>query len=55
MEGGIRDVITGLETGRPTAGSTEDAWRAAAILDGVVQSQAAGNTPFRIVRPSWAD
>jgi predicted dehydrogenase len=55
MEGGIRDVITGLETGRPTAGSTEEAWRAAAILDGVVQSQAAGNTPFRIVRPSWAD
>jgi scyllo-inositol 2-dehydrogenase (NAD+) len=54
MEAGIRDVITGLETGRPTAGPTEDAWRAAAILDGVVRSQAAGNTPARIDPPSWA-
>jgi predicted dehydrogenase len=54
MEGGIRDVIVGLETGRPTAGPTEDAWRSAAILDGVVRSQAAGNTPVRIEKPSWA-
>ncbi len=55
MEGGIRDVITGLETGRPTAGPTEHAWRSAAILDAVVRSQAAGNTPARIDKPSWAD
>ena len=54
MEGGIRDVIVGLETGRPTAGPTEEAWRAAAILDGVVRSQAAGNTIHRIEKPSWA-
>ena len=53
MEAGIRDVITGIETGRPTAGPAEDAWRAAAIIDGVVRSQAAGNQLTRIHPPPW--
>jgi hypothetical protein len=55
MEGGIRDVITGLETGRPTAGPAEHAWRSAAILDAVLRSQVNGNAPARIERPSWED
>jgi predicted dehydrogenase len=54
MEGGIRDVIAGLETGRRTAGTAEDAWRSAAILDAVLRSQANGNAPARIDRPSWS-
>ena len=33
MEAGIRDVIVGMETGRPTAGPAEHAWRSAAIID----------------------
>jgi hypothetical protein len=55
MEGGIRDVITGVETGRPTAGPAEHAWRSAAILDAVLRSQVNGNAPARIERPSWED
>jgi predicted dehydrogenase len=54
MEGGIRDLIHGLETGQPTAGPAEDAWRSAAILDGVLRSQASGNAPARIDPPAWA-
>ncbi len=53
MEGGIRDLITGLETGRPTAGPAEHAWRSAAILDAVLRSQADGNRPATIDPPSW--
>jgi predicted dehydrogenase len=48
MEAGIRDVITGLETGRATASPIEHAWRSAAILDAVLRSQVNGNTPARI-------
>jgi scyllo-inositol 2-dehydrogenase (NAD+) len=53
MEGGIRDLIAGLETGRPTAGPAEHAWRSAAILDGVLRSQVNGNAPARIGPPPW--
>ena len=48
LEATIRDLIVGLETGRPVAGSAEEAWRSAAIIDGVVRSQVEGNTPVRI-------
>jgi predicted dehydrogenase len=54
MEGGIRDIITGLETGRPTAGPAEHGWRSAAILDAVLRSQVDGNRPARIAKPAWA-
>lgn len=53
MEGGIRDVIAGIETGRPTASPAEHAWRTAAIVDAVLRSQAAGNCPVKIDPPSW--
>ena len=36
------------------AGTAEDAWRSAAILDAVLRSQASGNAPARIDRPSWS-
>ena len=55
MEAGIRDLIVGLETGRPTAGPAEDAWRSAAILDGVLRSQVNGNAPARIQKPRWEE
>jgi predicted dehydrogenase len=54
MEAGIRDVIAGMATGRPTAGPTEHAWRSAAILDAVLRSQADGNRPAKIDPPSWS-
>jgi predicted dehydrogenase len=54
MEGGIRDLIVGLETGRPTAGPAEHAWRSAAIIDAVLRSQVNGNAPARIDKPAWA-
>jgi len=54
MEAGIRDVITGMETGRPTAGPAEHGWRSAAILDAVLHSQVDGNRPAKIDPPSWA-
>jgi predicted dehydrogenase len=53
MEAGIRDVIAGIETGRPTAGPAEHAWRSAAIIDAVLRSQVDGNRPARIEPPSW--
>lgn len=53
MEAGIRDVISGMESGRPTAGPAEDGWRSAAILDAVLRSQVNGNAPARIERPTW--
>jgi hypothetical protein len=55
MEAAIRDIITGLETGRPTAGPAEAGWRSAAILDAVLRSQADGNRPARIDPPSWSN
>lgn len=54
MEAGIRDVIAGIETGRPTACSTEDAWRSEAILDAVLRSAVDGNRPATIEAPAWA-
>lgn len=54
MEAGIRDVIVGLETGRPTAAPAEHGWRSAAILDAVLRSQVDGNKPARIAKPAWA-
>ena len=54
MEAGIRDVIVGMETGRPTAGPVEHAWRSAAILDAVLRSAADGNRPAKIDAPSWS-
>jgi predicted dehydrogenase len=42
---GIRDVIAGLETGRRTAGTAEDAWRSAAIPTRPPISRRAGNAP----------
>ena len=54
MEAGIRDVIAGIETGRPTASPAEHGWRSVAIVDAVVRSQADGNTPARIDPPPWA-
>jgi predicted dehydrogenase len=53
MEGGIRDVIAGMETGRPTAGPAEHGWRSAAILDAVLRSQVNGNAPAKIDKPAW--
>jgi hypothetical protein len=53
MEGGIRDVIAGMETGRPTAGPAEHGWRSAAILDAVLRSQVNGNSPAKIDKPAW--
>jgi predicted dehydrogenase len=54
MEAAIRDLITGIETGRPTAGPVEHAWRSAAIVDAVLRSQAGGNGPVTIDPPAWA-
>jgi len=54
MEAGIRDLIAGIETGRPTAGPAEHAWRSTAIVDAVVRSQAGGNRPAKIDPPRWA-
>ncbi len=53
MEAAIRDMMVGLETGRPTAGPAEHGWRSAAIVDAVLRSQAEGNRPVKIARPSW--
>jgi predicted dehydrogenase len=54
MEAGIRDVIAGIETGRPTASPAEHGWRSVAIVDAVLRSQADGNRPARIDPPPWA-
>ena len=54
MEAGIRDIIDGIETGRPTAGPAEHGWRSAAILEAVLRSQADGNRPAKIDAPSWS-
>ena len=54
MEAGIRDVITGIETGRQTASPAEHGWRSVAIVDAVVRSQADGNRPAKIDSPPWA-
>jgi predicted dehydrogenase len=54
MQAGILDLIAGMETGRPTAGPAEAAWRSAAILDAVLRSQVDGNRPAKITPPSWA-
>ena len=54
MEAGIRDVIAGIETGRPTASPAEHGWRSVAIMDAVVRSQADGNRPATIDPPPWA-
>ncbi len=50
MEAAARDLISELETGRPTQSPPHEAWRTVAITDAVLRSQAAGRVPVSVER-----
>ncbi|MBM4408078.1 MAG: Gfo/Idh/MocA family oxidoreductase [Chloroflexi bacterium] len=51
MHAAVVDLITGLETGRPTASPVEHARRTTAIIEAVLQSQAQGNVRVPVAPP----
>jgi len=52
IEAALRELISSVETGRPTASPPESARQTVAITQAILDSQAAGNRPVRVARPA---
>ena len=55
MEAAVRDLLVGLETGRPVASPPEDARQSAAITQAILESQSRGSVPVPVACPRQDD